>query len=219
MVSFNSGNLVCERFILGPLEVNTYIVYEKGARQGILIDPAEDSQTVASRLKELDFAELTIFITHGHADHICGIEFFRRQFPFCKVAVSGDDAAMLPDATLNLSMYLGEPVSVKPADKLLKHGDQLNTGSQSGTLAAIPGHTPGGLILIFPGMIFSGDTLFAGSVGRSDFPGGNGHDLINGIKAQIFSLSDRQVFPGHGPETSVEEEKNDNPFFGTFFNI
>ncbi len=219
MVCFTSGNLVCERFVLGALEVNTYIVYEKNAREGILIDPAEDSQTVANRLKELDFAELTIFITHGHADHICGIEFFRKEFPFCKVAVSSDDAAMLPDAALNLSMYLGEPVSVNTADRFLKHGDQLKTGAQTGTLASIPGHTPGGLILIFPGMIFSGDTLFAGSVGRSDFPGGSSEDLISGIKEQIFSLSDRQVFPGHGPETTVQDEKNDNPFFGTFFNI
>ncbi|MDD3148361.1 MAG: MBL fold metallo-hydrolase [Candidatus Riflebacteria bacterium] len=219
MVTFTSDNLVCERFILGPLEVNTYIVYEKGARECLLIDPAEESQTVAKRLKELDFSEITIFLTHGHADHICGVEFFRREFPFCKVAIAAEDAAMLTDAALNLSVYLGEPVSASPADIILRSGNHLKTGSTDGILASIPGHTPGGMILIFPGMIFSGDTLFAGSVGRSDFPGGNGKELISSIKKHIFSLSDRQVFPGHGPETTIRAEMSDNPFFGTFFNI
>lgn len=219
MVNFNSGSLICERYILGPLEVNTYLVYEKGSSEGILIDPAEDSQTILKRLRELDFKTLTIFLTHGHADHIQGVEFFRKNFPGSKVAISGEDAAMLPSPNLNLSMFIGDAVEVGNADVLLNDGDTLRTGAHEGTLVHIAGHTPGGMALIFDGMVFSGDTLFAGSVGRSDFPGGDGKQLIKGIKEKIFSLSNRQVFPGHGPETTIADEKSSNPFFGTFFNI
>lgn len=219
MVTFNNESLVCERYILGPLEVNTYLVYEKNAAEAILIDPADNSDTVARRISELNFSKLTIFLTHGHADHISGVEFFKKNFPFSKVAVSGADAPMLPDPGLNLSLYIGDELSVSAPDKILEDGDQLSTGSLSGTARLVSGHTPGGMILIFDSMVFSGDTLFAGSVGRSDFPGGDGRKLVEGIKNTIFALNDRLVFPGHGPETTINAEKKDNPFFAAFFNI
>jgi glyoxylase-like metal-dependent hydrolase (beta-lactamase superfamily II) len=219
MVSFTSDSLICERYILGPLEVNTYLIYEKNASDAILIDPAENSDTLVRRLNELNFSQLTIFLTHGHADHICGVDFFKKKFPGSKVAISVADAPMLPDPGLNLSLYIGDAITVSEPDQTLNDGDLLSTGGISGVVRAIPGHTPGGMVLIFENMVFSGDTLFAGSVGRSDFPGGNGKDLIEGIKNSIFSLSDRPVFPGHGPETTIATEKKSNPFFGTFFNV
>jgi glyoxylase-like metal-dependent hydrolase (beta-lactamase superfamily II) len=216
MISFKRDNLICERFILGALQVNTYLLYESGSRQALLIDPAEDSATLLNRVKELDFSDVTIFLTHGHADHIAGVDFFRHQIKGCKVAVSRVDAPMLRDPELNLSNWLGEPISLAPAEIILADNDSFGPG---GKLAAIPGHTPGGLALIFPGMVFSGDTLFAGSIGRSDFPGGDGKELIEGIKNRLFSLSDRYVFPGHGPETTIAEEKAENPFFSAEFTL
>lgn len=219
MSTFTSGSIVCERFQLGSLEVNTYLVYEKNADQAILVDPAEDSATILNRLKELNFKKVTIFVTHGHADHIAGIEFFKRQLPKAEIAISAADAPMLGDPDLNLSSFLGDQLVVEKADLILKEGDTLKTGNQIGMILEIPGHTPGGLALVFPGMIFSGDTLFAGSVGRSDFPGGNGKLLVNGIKDKLFSLSDRMVFPGHGPESTISAEKKTNPFFAAFFNL
>lgn len=219
MVKFTSGTLICERYQLGSLEVNTYLVYEKDAAHCILIDPAEDSAEVLNRLKVLDFAELTIFLTHGHADHIAGVEFFRSHFPHSKVAISGKDAPMLADPDLNLSSFIGDSIVTKKADIILCENDYLQTGNQRGQIFEIPGHTPGGVILVFEGMVFSGDTLFAGSIGRSDFPGGDGKALVKCIKEKIFSLKDRMVLPGHGPETTISEEKTNNPFFGTFFNL
>ena len=153
MVNFNSGSLVCERYILGPLEVNTYLVYEKGSSEGILIDPAEDSQTILKRLKELDFKTLTIFITHGHADHIQGVEFFRKHFPVSKVAISEEDAAMLPVRPL-IYLYLSvmrskwaAPTFSSKMATLLK---PVPTREPFHTLPV----TPRAVALIFDGMVF-----------------------------------------------------------------
>lgn len=216
MVTFKSHNLVCERFILGPLQVNTYLVYESGSDKALLIDPAEESPTLLDRIKELGFSETTIFLTHGHADHLAGVDYFRTQLSCCKVAISQEDAPMLGDPDLNLSSYIGDMIALEDAEIILNDGDHLGA---EGKIAAVPGHTPGGLILIFPGMVFSGDTLFAGSIGRSDFPGGDSKQLIKAIKDKIFTLSDRYVFPGHGPETRITEEKAENPFFSDSFSI
>lgn len=218
MVTFKSGNLVCERYILGPMEVNSYLIYDRNSNEGLLVDPGEESQTVLNRIKELDLQNMTIFLTHGHADHIYGVEFFKK-LANAKVAISKEDSPMLSDASLNLSCFLGDSLVLDAADKLLSEEDTFMVGDYKGSLKLLPGHTCGGMILVFDGMVISGDTLFAGSVGRSDFPGGDGQVLIDSIKANIFSLTDRIVLPGHGPETRIAEEKESNPFFGTLFTI
>lgn len=200
------------------MEVNTYLVYEKNGESALLIDPADESPELLNHIRELNLNEILIFLTHGHADHILGLDFFRRKIP-ARVMISAEDAPMLSDPGLNLSSYLGEDFTVEPAEKIASDGQKIEIGSFSGELFKIPGHTPGGMVIVFPGMIFSGDTLFAGSVGRSDFPGGDGRALIDSIKSRILTLPDRQVFPGHGPETTISEEKQNNPFFGTFFNF
>ncbi|PKL42857.1 MAG: MBL fold metallo-hydrolase [Candidatus Riflebacteria bacterium HGW-Riflebacteria-1] len=216
LVTFKSKNLTCERFILGSLQVNTYLVYETGSDKALIIDPAEESPTLLNRVIELGFNETTIFLTHGHADHLAGVEYFRTRLSGCRVAISQEDAPMLGDPDLNLSSYIGDSIALKDAEIILKDKDVFGPG---GEIVSVPGHTPGGLILVFPGMVFSGDTLFAGSIGRSDFPGGDGRQLIKAIKDKIFTLSDRYVFPGHGPETRIAEEQAENPFFSDSFTV
>jgi hydroxyacylglutathione hydrolase len=213
MTLFSKGKLVCERYILGALDVNTYLVYEENSKECLIIDPAAESERLVDKINKLGINIVNIFVTHGHIDHICGIDFYKKMFPDAKVLVSEQDASMLTDSEKNLSVWLGEPFSTQGADLFLNDSDIVEIGSIKGIAKLIPGHTEGGLALVFDDMVFSGDTLFAGSVGRSDFPGGSHSKLLTGIKKNIFSLSDRLVFPGHGPETTIETEKNSNPFF------
>jgi glyoxylase-like metal-dependent hydrolase (beta-lactamase superfamily II) len=200
------------------MEVNTYLVYDQGANFALLVDPAEESQTLLNRIRELDLKDIRIILTHGHADHIYGVDFFKKQTG-AEVSISEADAPMLLDADLNLSSFIGESLVLEPADRHIKDGEKIELGNHIGVFKNIPGHSPGGMILVFDEMVISGDTLFAGSIGRSDFPGGDGKALVKAIKDQIFSLSDRLVLPGHGPETKISDEKTSNPFFGTLFNV
>lgn len=212
MDKFKFGKLVIERYVVGSIEENTYLIYEEGGKEAIVVDPGEKCPELAEKLKELDFQDILLFITHGHGDHIGGVNFIRRHFPKAKVAVSKEDSPMLKDSHLNLSDFMGEEISVKEADIIIKEGDRFKVGSQEGVCAHIPGHTRGGMVLIFDNAVFAGDSLFRDNVGRSDLPGGNHKDLVNGIKTKILTLSDRVVFPGHGEETSVEYEKKCNPY-------
>ena len=218
MVTFKQNNMICERYVLGPMEVNTYLIYDKDTSDALLVDPAEQSQKLLSRIQDLELKLNGIFLTHGHADHIYGVEFFRKKTD-APLLVAEEDSAMLEDANLNLSNFIGESIILDPAEKLLKDGDTIKIGNYEGKCALIGGHTPGGLILIFDKIVISGDTLFAGSIGRSDFPGGDGRQLTKDIKDKLFSLSNRRVLPGHGPETTIEEEKASNPFFSAEFTV
>lgn len=212
MKTFKVNNLVAERYMLGSIQVNTYLVYEENAKEAILIDPGSKSEELVERINELNFDKITIFLTHGHGDHIAGVEYFRRHFPFIKLAVSIEDAYMLSNPEENLSVYIDEAVTIREAEITIKEGDTFKTGSHIGVARHIPGHTKGGMALIFDEIVFSGDTLFHESVGRTDFPGGDSEQLIKSIESKLLNLSDRLVLPGHGRETSIKHEIDDNPF-------
>ena len=209
---FTFEDIYCERHTLGPMEVNTYIIYEKNSPNCILVDPAIESNELIERLQNLKFQKIILFITHGHADHIEGIDSIKSKFN-TEILISVEDAPMLSDPKLNLSSYIAMPFTTSKANKFIKENDTISTGTQTGTFYSVRGHTPGGMILVFNDFIISGDTLFAESVGRSDFPGGDSVALIEDIRNKIFNLTDRVVFPGHGPETSINFEKNNNQFF------
>jgi hydroxyacylglutathione hydrolase len=210
---YEKNGLTCERFVLGALDVNTYLVYDETKQRGIIIDPAEESKLLINRIKELKLKELDIYLTHGHADHILGVDYILSIFPKTKLYISKEDAPMLSSAESNLSLWLGAPFVVKAEHEAISQEHSLSLGKQSASIKAIPGHTKGGLVIIFEAMLFSGDTLFKESIGRSDLPGGDHKALLAGIKSEIFSLDDRLVFPGHGEKTSIAHEKNHNPFF------
>ncbi|NLI75486.1 MAG: MBL fold metallo-hydrolase [Candidatus Riflebacteria bacterium] len=204
-----------ERFVLGPLEVNTYLVYDEAGREGLLIDPADEDAGLLARIRKLGFPGWRIFLTHGHADHILGVTYFRQKLG-APVIIGREDAPMLEDSHLNLSDMLGMGFSTGPAETVVGHGDRLTVGRFAGEIIGVPGHTPGGLALHFPGVVFSGDTLFAGGIGRSDFPGGDGVQLVAMIRDRLLPLGEAEVFPGHGPASTLRREGESNPFLQGF---
>lgn len=209
---FSFAGLTVVRMVLGSFQVNTYLVVENEGRSAFLIDPALPDPDIIKKIKEYKVEKTTIFLTHGHADHILGVDFCRRECG-AEVWCSAEDARMVVDPGLNLSALLGENFVIQKPDKTIVHEQKVCLGKHAAQVIALPGHTPGGLALCFDSLVFSGDALFAGSIGRSDFPGGDGHLLVRMIRERLLTLSDRTVFPGHGPETTIAAEKAENPFF------
>jgi glyoxylase-like metal-dependent hydrolase (beta-lactamase superfamily II) len=197
---------------VGQLGTNCYIVYCEQTLQAGVIDPGGSAEAI---LAEINRARLTvdyIINTHGHADHIAANDAIQ-QATGAKVLIHHEDADMLTNPQLNLSIYIGGSFSCRPADRLLKAGDTISIGNIEFKTLHTPGHTPGGICLLTDKVLLAGDTLFAESIGRSDFPGGSHSQLINSIKSQLMNLADTvRVLPGHGPETSIGWERSHNPF-------
>ncbi|MBC7104518.1 MAG: MBL fold metallo-hydrolase, partial [Firmicutes bacterium] len=164
-----------------------------------------------ARLKARGLKLRYIILTHGHVDHIAALGEVR-EATGAEVLIHAADAEMLTDPTRNLSLFTGRRLRFSPAERLLADGDVVEVGTVCLEVIHTPGHTPGGICLKTDDVVITGDTLFAGSIGRSDFPGGNHGQLIRSIKERLLCLPGHtRVYPGHGPETTIEEEKRYNP--------
>jgi glyoxylase-like metal-dependent hydrolase (beta-lactamase superfamily II) len=205
-----------DRFILGDFETNCYVVrVDESAAECLVIDPGFDAQQVVAFLGDRSLNPVAAILTHGHADHIVGLDVLRRQFPQMKVCIHKGDAGMLMDAAANLSAFVEKAYTAEPADVLLENGDTIEDAGIRLEVLHTPGHTPGGICLYArqEGLAFVGDTLFADSVGRADFPGGDMGELIRGIKSKLLTLPDNTVvYPGHGMRSTIGREKRANPF-------
>lgn len=205
--------------VSAPYQENTYLVRRAGERDGIVIDPGFEPERLIQKIKSLDFNPVAILLTHGHVDHIAGNTALREVWPNLPILIGAGDAPMLTNPQLNLSAWGGMAIVSPPATQLLHEGDVVAFAGMTFDVRDIPGHSPGHIVYLAAGTqpldVFGGDVLFQGSVGRTDFPGGNGRQLAAGIHAKLFTLpDDTRVHPGHGPSTTTGIEKTSNPFVG-----
>ena len=198
---------------VGPLAVNAYLVEHTASRKAVVIDPGGDGDAILAEIAGLGLAVEKILLTHGHFDHVGAVGLLREKTG-APVHLHPADVDRMTGAR-HQGMLFGLSVpDPPPPDVLVEEGDIVHFGGQEFLVAHTPGHTPGCVSYIGGKMAFVGDLIFAGSIGRTDLPGGNHKRLIESVRKKIFPLPDDTVlFPGHGPATTVGEEKRSNPFF------
>ena len=197
----------------GMLQANTYLVCDETSRLGFIVDLGGYSKELKNIIEKNDIQIQYIVLTHGHGDHIGGVQEHLKDFPDAKVVCSRAEEKMLLDPELNEAHNFGpEKVSFKP-DILVDDGDTLTVGNMTMKFIMTPGHTEGGMCILVDDVLFSGDTLFCRSIGRTDLAGGDFKTLMESIKNKLFLLPDEtQVLPGHMGTTTIGFEKEHNPF-------
>jgi len=207
------------KLVLGEYENNCYIVRKENSANCLIIDTGLDNVPLLDFLKNNLLNPLGLVLTHGHGDHIAGVEILRKSYTDIKVYIHNADAQMLCNPVKNFSAILGRNIECSPADVLIEKEGATDFAGFKFDVLHTPGHTPGGICLYSSEdkTIFTGDTLFANSVGRTDFPGCDVHkcmqQLIENIQKKIIVLpDDTKVMPGHGPASTIKREKLENPY-------
>ena len=213
--------LQVETIVSVPFNENTYVVWREGREDALVIDPGLEPELILECLARHGLTPAAILNTHGHADHIGGNEAIKRAFPAAPIVIGEGDAIMLLDAWANLSALFGQPITSPAADRVVREGEVVDYAGIALEVLDIPGHSPGHVAFVHratPCHVFGGDVLFRGSIGRYDFPGGDGPLLLAGIREKLFPLPDDTiVYPGHGPVTTIGQEKRSNPYFGNAY--
>ena len=204
--------MILERLTVGPLAVNCYIVGDTATREVAIIDPGGNPNEILDTLKRGRLVTKAIINTHAHFDHVIALADIRAKTgaPFYLHAADADILAH----TQRDAGFFGMAVPKQtPADQLLQDGDSIQIGSLTLKVLHTPGHTPGGICLCSAEHVWVGDTLFQGSIGRTDLPGGDYGTLMASIRDQLLTLPDlTRVYPGHGEPTTIGEERQFNPF-------
>lgn len=207
------GEIKIGRMTLGVCATNCYFLYRENASEVVFVDPGDRGADIYTALRNRNLSVAAILLTHGHFDHIWGAEKLR-ELSGAKIYALDAEKVVCQDAYVNVSAQAGRKATIAP-DEWLTDGQELSLAGISLKVIATPGHTIGSCCYYVPeaDFLIAGDTLFAGSVGRTDFPTGSMSRLVRSIKDKLFVLPDKtKVYPGHGEETTIGEEKRYNPF-------
>ena len=209
-----SDAMLLHKLAVGPLQVNCFVVGCPKTRQAAVIDPGEDAERILQVIEQEDLEVCCVINTHGHFDHI-GANHALVKATGAELMIHRDDAPLFAAASEHAELFGLTTTPSPEAQRLLDEGDEIDVGELRFRVLHVPGHSPGGICLHCQDHLFVGDVLFAGSVGRTDLPGGNHQQLIAGIRSKLLPLPDKTVVhTGHGPDTTIGQEKRDNPFVG-----
>ncbi len=205
--------LTVERLGVGQMGTNCYLVMNRDTKELLVIDPGAQADRIRLKVSDMGGKPAAVLLTHGHYDHIGAAKQVCEMYGISCYALK-EEEGLLASETMNLSGMFGHPMTLRP-DQWLQDGQELTMAGRSLRVLATPGHTAGGASYYFPqeGVLFSGDTLFCGSVGRSDFPTGSAAILVRSIREKLLVLPDETaVYPGHESDTTIGYEKKYNPF-------
>jgi len=213
-------NYTIEVIESAPFGQNAFVLWQEGRTDAIVFDPGFDSRSILQLLERRKLRLAAILDTHGHIDHIAGNAALKQAHPDAPLVIGRNEIAALSDADVNLSRPFGIPITSPPPDRLVDDGEKIEIAGFSFEVREIPGHSPGSVVFVCtaydPPFVIGGDVLFAGSIGRTDL-GGDYEQLMSGIFAKLLNLPDQtKVYPGHGPATTIGQEKRTNPFLLDF---
>jgi hydroxyacylglutathione hydrolase len=205
-----TGRAHVHGFAVGPFQSMTYVVSEGG--RALLVDPGEDARRTIAHVEKQGLAVEAILLTHGHLDHVGAVAELERTFGVDTHMHPGD-GFLLEHLAETCRRYGLEPYERPARVRDMRAGEVFRAGALELRVAETPGHSPGGVVLVGPGFALTGDLIFAGSVGRTDLPGSEPRALLESIRREVLSLpGDTVLYPGHGPATTVDEERRSNPF-------
>ena len=211
--------MILETMVVGSVFTNCYVIGCEETKAGAIIDPGGDPEQIISVVEKLGVNPIYIINTHGHADHIEANGEMKEKYG-AQILIHEADAPMLTVPEKNLSVFFGPALETPPADTFMTEGDVIEIGTITLKVLHTPGHSPGGISLVGDGFVFTGDALFAGSIGRTDFPGASHSQLLESIRTKLFTLDDAtKVYSGHGPESTIGWEKEHNPFFNESYGL
>ncbi len=204
--------MIINNIVVGPLEVNCYILGCEDTKEAAIIDPGDNADEIIKAVEKAGIKPVYIINTHAHFDHIGGVKTVQDHFKI-DFLLHEEDLFLVDNASAQARAFGLDPIPKPDVNKFVNNGDKISLGNKVIDVIHTPGHSPGCVCYLIDNNVFVGDTLFAGSIGRSDLPGGSHETLINSIKEKLFPLGDSTiVYPGHGPSTTIEEEKKHNPF-------